>query len=153
MPGAAWGESGRLAAQAIADSGLPVTLGRMAVLLVLRESAARHTTAEQLCRAMVSSPYRTALSTFRAGLYELTESGLIFRVTVPSGDHKLTHFYELADRPAHEHLFCSGCGQIDEVFDAALLAMQEARLASAGLRPAHVRSALVGRCRACAAPA
>lgn len=153
MPISAWGERGRQAAQAIAARGVPVSLGRIAVLLVLQESPSRHTTAEQLCRAMMESPYQTALSTFRAGIYELTESGLIWRVTVPAGSHAVTHYYEMADCPAHEHLFCTGCHRLEEVFDEPLLAMQRACLAAQGLRPAHVRSALVGRCKACAAQA
>ncbi|WP_020205322.1 MULTISPECIES: Fur family transcriptional regulator [Cupriavidus] len=148
-PEAVWGEPGRQAAQALAARGVAVSPGRVAVLLVLGEAPSRHVTADGLCRLMMASPYRMALSTFRAALYELTECGLLWRVSVPGGDHTLSHYYELADQPVHEHFFCTACGRFEEVFDATLLAMQEARLAARGLRPALVRSALVGRCAAC----
>ncbi|WP_454722500.1 MULTISPECIES: Fur family transcriptional regulator [Cupriavidus] len=151
VPEAVWGEPGRQAAQALAAHGIAVSPGKIVALLVLQAAPLRHMTASQLCQFMMETPYQISISTFRAAVYGLTECGLIRRISVPGGNHTLIHYYELADRPVHDHLFCTACGCFEEVFDATLLALQEARLASRGLRPASVRSALVGRCAACAA--
>ncbi|MFJ1251946.1 Fur family transcriptional regulator [Cupriavidus sp. CuC1] len=148
--GSIWGEAGKAAAQEIAASGLAASIARISVLLVMRQFPSRHATAEQICREMLLSPYRTPLSTFRTAIYELTDSGLLWRLSVPASDHAPAHYYELADRPPHEHLYCLQCHRMEEVCDEPLMGLQRARLAAQGLRPANIRSALIGRCRDCA---
>lgn len=149
--GSIWGDAGKNAAQEIAASGLAVSIARISVLLVMRQMRPRHATAGMICREMMLCAYRVPLSTFRTAIYELTDSGLLLRVCAPAGDHGLVHYCELADRSPHEHLFCIQCHRMEEVFDKPLLAMQRARLAAQGLRPASMRSALIGRCKDCTA--
>lgn len=144
-----WGEAGKAAAQEIAARGLAVSIARIALLLVMRQIPSRHATAEQICREMLQSPYRTPLSTFRTAIYELTDVGLLWRVSVPASDHALVHYYELADRLPHEHLYCTQCQRMEEVRDEPLMALQRARLAAQGLRPANMRTALIGQCKDC----
>ncbi|MHA7683544.1 Fur family transcriptional regulator [Cupriavidus sp. PET2-C1] len=149
MQGFIWGDAGKAAAQDIAASGLAASIARISVLLVMRQIPSRHATAEQICREMMLSRYRTPVSTFRTAIYELTVSGLLWRVSAPGSDHSLVHYYELADRPPHEHLYCIQCHRMEEVFDEPLMAMQRTRLAAQRLRPANVRNALIGRCKDC----
>ncbi|EHP38827.1 Fur family ferric uptake regulator [Cupriavidus basilensis OR16] len=137
--GSIWGEAGKAAAQEIAARGLVVSIARIALLLVMRQIPSRHATAEQICREMLQSPYRTPISTFRTAIYEFTDVGLL----------ALVHYYELADRPPHEHLYCTQCQRMEEVRDEPLMALRRARFAAQGLRPANMRTVLIGQCKDC----
>ncbi|SFC95783.1 Ferric uptake regulator family protein [Cupriavidus sp. OV038] len=132
-------------------AGLPATISRRLVLLLLRKHPVRHMSPEQLCAAMTRLPDATGISTFRRAIHELAHLNLLARIFVPSSGSGI-NFYELPDHSAHTHFYCTECRRIEEIHDDPLISLQNRRLLRHGLTPnALVQTAWVGLCAACQA--
>lgn len=130
---------------------LPFNPARVALLDILLQSPQRHLSAEQLCAAMLRRNDGQSISTFKKAIYDLADLGPVARVVAADRKNRSMTFYELADRPIHRHLYCTGCASLTEVFDAGLEQTLIRNFQAHGLTPARVDLALPGLCAGCQA--
>lgn len=130
---------------------LTANAARVALMEILLASPERHLNTEQLCAAMLRRNDGQSISSFKKAIYDLADQGPLARVVVPDRNNRSVTFYELADQPVHRHLYCTHCGSLTEVFDAALEHHVRQNFLARGLVPAKVDLALPGRCAACQA--
>jgi Fur family ferric uptake transcriptional regulator len=135
--------------QLLSLSDLPPTEARLLVLRVLDGTAERHLSAERMCAALVRRDAGAAISTFKTAIYELNHAGVLSRVLVPLNSNRQQTLYEIADKPRHRHLYCTGCRKVIEIRDEAMEGRIAHQLARAGLAQAGFDLARTGTCLAC----
>jgi Fe2+ or Zn2+ uptake regulation protein len=140
-----------LSIQLLETHRLAANAPRVALMEILLASPARHLTAEQLCAAMLKRNDGQSISSFKKAIYDLADQGPLARVVVPDRKNRSIAFYELADQLVHRHLYCTHCGSLTEVFDAALEQHVRQNFLAHGLVPAKVDLALPGLCATCQA--
>ncbi|MCC8395666.1 transcriptional repressor [Paraburkholderia sp. MMS20-SJTR3] len=92
---------------------LRTTLPRVLVLEFFHQHAREHFSAEQLYKRLNGDTRNVSLGTLYRVLGLLVESGLLSSIALGEG----RMVYELNDGKQHEHLVCTGCGDIQEFFD------------------------------------
>jgi Fur family ferric uptake transcriptional regulator len=90
---------------------------------------------DQISRATV---YRT--------LGMLEEAGFVESLDTGAGGKRFEH---VLGHPHHDHMVCTGCGEILEFHDEALEARQEVAARERGFRIVSHSLKLFGLCRAC----
>lgn len=123
------------------QKGLAVTDQRLAVYAALTQSKA-HPSAEAVYKRLKPSRPSLSLATVYKTMQVLLDRGLISLVNAP---HTEARYDAITD--VHHHLICTGCGGIEDLFDARL-----DRLMPASLRGFKVQTHSVhfrGLCKAC----
>ncbi|SOZ17483.1 Fur family transcriptional regulator [Cupriavidus taiwanensis] len=134
----------------VSRRGLPPTEARLLVLRILRDDTDGHMSAEQLCRALVKQDFATGVSTFKSAIYDLNLAGVLSRVIAPLNSNRAQALYEIADKPWHRHLYCTGCERLIEICDEVIEQRISHQFAVAGLTQANLDFARAGKCLACA---
>ncbi|MBI5597187.1 MAG: transcriptional repressor [Elusimicrobia bacterium] len=130
-------------ADRLASRGLRLTAQRAQVLDFLL-SAQSHVSLDEILKALRGSGLGRA-TVFRT-LRVLQDSGLVSRVTGPQGTPR---FEVELDRPHHDHLICTSCGNIVEVRWPELEKIQHRVCQAAGFSPQWHRHEIFGRCKDC----
>lgn len=126
--------------------GLKATTPRLKVLEVLKQSEARHLSAEDVHRALLTQAGPDlGLATVYRVLGQLEQAAIVVRRQFDQG----AAVYELNDLAHHDHLVCVGCGRVDEFHDPSI-ELRQAQLARArGFELQDHRLALYGLCAGC----
>lgn len=129
------------------NAGLKATLPRMQVLEIIRNSAHRHLSAEDVFRRVLDQGLDVGLATVYRVLSQLEGAGLLSRNVFDGGKA----VFEINEGHHHDHLICLVCGRVDEFSNEAIEALQREVAVANGYELADHRLALYGRCSACAA--
>lgn len=127
------------------DSGLKATLPRLKVLEVIRSSASRHLSAEDIYRRLVKQGTEVSLGTVYRVLTQLEAAGLLLRNVFDSGKA----IFEINEGGHHDHLICLACGRVDEFKDQMTESRQRAIATAHGFQLTEHRLVLYGLCAKC----
>jgi len=125
--------------------GLKATLPRMRVLEIIRASAQRHLSAEDVYRRLIEENVDIGLATVYRVLTQLEQAGILARSTFDSG----RSVFEIDEGRHHDHLICVSCGRVDEFHDAAIEERQIAVAQARGYELQEHSLALYGLCLQC----
>lgn len=128
-------------ADKLAKGGLRLTRQRGRILDFLL-AAERHVSLEDINGALKGVGRATVFRTLRV----LLNSDLVSRVSGPKGSAR---FEVNLERPHHDHLICTACGQIAEVRWPELEKIQHRVCQEAGFEVSWHRHEIFGRCRTC----
>ena len=106
----------------IKNSGLKATLPRIRVLEVFQRSGHRHLTAEDVFKALLADDADIGLATVYRVLTQFEQAGLLSRTHFETGKA----VFELNEGRHHDHLVCLTCGKVEEFYDEAIEARQQA---------------------------
>lgn len=99
--------------QELREAGLKVTLPRVKVLQILKQTKPHHLTAEDVYKNLISQGDDVGLATVYRVLTQFEEAGLVHRHHF-EGTHSV---YELNTGEHHDHLVCISCGAVAEFYD------------------------------------
>lgn len=122
--------------------GLKVTVPRLQVLQLLRDSAQRHWAADDVHRALLEQSADIGLATVYRVLHQLEQAGIVQRSRFDA-DRAV---FELASDDHHDHLVCIICGRVEEFHDAEIERRQFDVAAERGYVLLEHSLALYGRC-------
>lgn len=129
------------------STGLKATVPRLKILEIFQAGSQRHMTAEDVFRVLLDERSDIGLATVYRVLMQFEQAGLLRRTHFESGKA----IYELNEAQHHDHLVCTGCGRVEEFFDAEIEQRQQAiAREKAWLLQDHAMS-LYGLCETCAA--
>ena len=128
------------------NAGLKATLPRMRVLDIIRHSDARHLSAEDVFRRLLSQGADVGIATVYRVLSQLEGAGLLSRNVFDGGKA----VFEINEGTHHDHLICLSCGRVDEFRNEVIESLQREVAATQGYELADHRLALYGHCAACA---
>ena len=129
----------------IADKGLKSTRQRTIILDAFL-AAKGHVTVEDLLARARQADRRVSAATVYRTMKLLAECGLARPQHFADGQ---TVYEPLAGREHHDHLVCTGCGQILEFEDDRIEQLQLAAARAHGFQVTHHRLELYGLCRRC----
>jgi Fur family transcriptional regulator, ferric uptake regulator len=102
--------------QELKSIGLKATFPRLKILDLFRNSDARHMTAEDVYRHLVSDGMDIGLATVYRVLTQFEQAGLLERHFFESGKA----VFELNKGRHHDHLVCMQCGKVEEFYDGEI---------------------------------
>ncbi|MFY9327545.1 MAG: ferric iron uptake transcriptional regulator [Georgfuchsia sp.] len=108
--------------------GLKATYPRLRILELLQKTDARHMTAEDVYRHLISEDIDIGLATVYRVLTQFEHAGLVQRHFFESGKA----IFELNEGKHHDHLVCLQCGKVEEFYDAEIEARQNRIAAERG---------------------
>lgn len=126
-------------------AGLKATLPRLKVLDILRGSAQRHLSADDVHRALIDADADVGLATVYRVLGQLESAGIVSRRQFDANPA----VYEIDECGHHDHMVCVQCGRVDEFSDAAIEQRQSEVASARGFELSDHHLALYGLCRAC----
>ncbi len=129
----------------LARKGLRASAPREAVLKMFL-SVERHVTAEELFRMVRKRHPAVGLATIYRTLALLCESGLGREVAFEDGTTRYEHAY---NHEHHDHLICTQCGKVVEVFDPEIERLQTRIFHLHRYQPIRHRLDLYGICERC----
>lgn len=129
------------------NAGLKVTLPRLKILEILAEGAARHQSAEDIYKALLSSNEDIGLATVYRVLTQFETAGLVTRHHFENG----MAVFELNRGDHHDHIVCVECGTVSEFVDTAIEDRQKAVARERGFDLHDHSMILYGRCSSCRA--
>jgi len=100
--------------------GLKATYPRLRILELMQKAEARHMTAEDVYRHLISENIDIGLATVYRVLTQFEHAGLVQRHFFESGKA----VFELNEGKHHDHLVCLQCGKVEEFYDAEIEARQ-----------------------------
>ena len=100
--------------------GLKATYPRLRILELMQKSEARHMTAEDVYRHLLTEGIDIGLATVYRVLTQFEHAGLVQRHFFESGKA----IFELNEGKHHDHLVCLQCGKVEEFYDAEIEARQ-----------------------------
>ncbi len=104
-------------------AGLKVTLPRLKILEILESGAgARHKSAEDIYKALLSSNEDIGLATVYRVLTQFEAAGLVTRHHFENG----MAVFELNQGSHHDHIVCLDCGRVEEFVDSGIEDRQQA---------------------------
>jgi Fur family ferric uptake transcriptional regulator len=106
--------------QELRDAGLKVTLPRLKILEILEQGTVRHSSAEEIHRALLGSGHEIGLATVYRVLTQFERAGLVVRHNFEGG----MAVFELADGTHHDHMICLETGKVVEFYDERIEALQ-----------------------------
>ena len=127
------------------SSGLKATPPRIKVLEIFQRAEPRHSSAEDVYRALVDQGSKIGLATVYRVLMQLAGAGLLTRCRFETGKA----VYGLNRGTHHDHLVCLGCGRVDEFYDAEIEARQREVARTIGFGLQEHALALYGLCSDC----
>lgn len=105
-----------------------------------------HLSIDGLYRLVKKKDPQVGYTTVYRTLKLLTEAGLAREVAFGDGTTYYEHHY---DHEHHDHIICTGCGQIAEFFSAEIEELQDAIAESLGFKPTHHSLRMWGLCGKC----
>lgn len=104
-------------------AGLKVTLPRLKILEILESgTGARHKSAEDIYKALLSSNEDIGLATVYRVLTQFEAAGLVTRHHFENG----MAVFELNHGSHHDHIVCLDCGRVEEFVDTGIEERQQA---------------------------
>ncbi|HYP80424.1 MAG TPA: ferric iron uptake transcriptional regulator [Steroidobacteraceae bacterium] len=125
------------------NAGLKVTLPRLKILEILEDSGARHKSAEDIYKALLSSNEDIGLATVYRVLTQFEAAGLVTRHHFENG----MAVFELNRGDHHDHIVCLDCGKVEEFVDSGIEERQHAIAAQRHFDIHDHSMILYGRCR------
>ena len=98
------------------STGLKATLPRLKILEIFQSGDQRHMTAEDVYRVLLNHHSDIGLATVYRVLTQFEQAGILERSHFESGKA----VYELNEGTHHDHLVCTGCGKVEEFYDAEI---------------------------------
>ncbi len=123
-------EPTQLEGKDLRNAGLKVTLPRLKILEILEGGGARHKSAEDIYKALLSSNEDIGLATVYRVLTQFEAAGLVTRHHFENG----MAVFELNRGSHHDHIVCLDCGKVEEFMDDGIEERQEAIAKQHGLR-------------------
>jgi Fur family ferric uptake transcriptional regulator len=108
--------------------------------------AGGHVAVEELLRLVRAQDPRVSVATVYRTMKLLAECGLAVARQFDGGQ---TRYEPGAGRPHHDHLICTGCGEIVEFASPRIEALQDRVAASHGFEVENHKLELYGRCARC----
>ena len=123
--------------------GLKVTLPRLKILEILEGGGARHKSAEDIYKALLSSNEDIGLATVYRVLTQFEAAGLVSRHHFENG----MAVFELNRGAHHDHIVCLDCGKVEEFMDAGIEDRQEIIAKQLGFQIEDHSMVIYGHCR------
>lgn len=115
-------------------------------ILAVFLSIEKHLSVDELWAAVKKKYPSVGFATVYRTLKLLCESGLCSELRFEDGTTRYEHRY---GHDHHDHLVCTECGHVIEVFDAAIERLQERLMKRHGFAPRYHRMNLYGICKDC----
>lgn len=112
------------------EAGLKVTLPRLRVIEVLKNTEVRHFSAESVYRSLLERDESIGLATIYRILTQFEEANIVERHNFADG-HAV---YELANTPHHDHMVDVDTGEVIEFVDEEIEVLQEKIVKKLGYR-------------------
>ncbi|MEY2954275.1 MAG: hypothetical protein RLZZ401_2362 [Pseudomonadota bacterium] len=128
------------------STGLKATLPRLKILEIFQSGGKRHMTAEDVFRVLLQDRTDIGLATVYRVLTQFEQAGILSRTHFESGKA----MYELNEGQHHDHLVCTGCGRVEEFYDAEIERRQQLVATDKGWVFQDHAMSLYGLCAACA---
>ena len=128
------------------STGLKATLPRLKILEIFQKTTQRHMTAEDVFRVLLEERSDIGLATVYRVLTQFEQAGLLLRSHFESGKA----VYELNEGEHHDHFICTGCGKVEEFFDAEIEKRQQLVAKAKGWVVNDHAMSLYGLCAGCA---
>ena len=129
-------------ADELKSSGLKATLPRIKILDVFQHAKARHMTAEDVFKALLTDGADIGLATVYRVLMQFEQAGLLTRSNFESGKS----IFELNEGQHHDHLVCLTCGRVEEFYDAEIEQRQHVVAEKRGFEIQEHSLSLYARC-------
>lgn len=124
------------------NAGLKATLPRLKVLSLFENSKARHLSAEDIYKVMITSGEDVGLATVYRVLTQFEQAGLLIRHHFESGKA----VFELNDEDHHDHIVCVKCGRVEEFYDEEIEKRQKIAADSLGFKMQDHSLTIYGIC-------
>lgn len=98
------------------NTGLKATYPRLRILELFQKTDARHMTAEDVYRHLITEGLDIGLATVYRVLTQFEQAGIVERHFFESGKA----VFELNEGKHHDHLVCLQCGKVEEFYDAEI---------------------------------
>ncbi len=132
--------------QELRDAGLKVTLPRVKILEIMeRDTGARHLSAEQVYKVLLSENEEIGLATIYRVLTQFEAAGLVVRHHFEGGNS----VFELNKGKHHDHVVCVKCGKVDEFTDDIIEDRQNKIAEQLGYELTDHSLYLYGLCSSC----
>lgn len=131
--------------QQLKTAGLKITVPRVRILEMLRGARARHMSAEDVYRALMTTGDDIGLATVYRVLAQFEESGLVRRHNFDEN----CAVYELNEDEHHDHLVCVECGHVEEFCDPVIEERQQNIAAAARFDMQEHSLIIYGNCEKC----
>jgi Fur family ferric uptake transcriptional regulator len=128
--------------QDLRDAGLKVTLPRLKILDILAAGPARHMSAEDIYKKLLTLNEDIGLATVYRVLTQFEAAGLVTRHHFEGG----TAVFELNQGAHHDHIVCVDCGRVEEFMDAGIEERQQAVAERLGFEISDHALILYGHC-------
>jgi Fur family transcriptional regulator, ferric uptake regulator len=125
------------------NAGLKVTLPRLKILEILEGGGARHKSAEDIYKALLSSNEDIGLATVYRVLTQFEAAGLVTRHHFENG----MAVFELNRGDHHDHIVCIDCGKVEEFMDSGIEDRQKVIADQRGFDIHDHSMILYGHCR------
>ena len=127
------------------STGLKATLPRLKILEIFQSGDQRHMTAEDVYRVLLNHHSDIGLATVYRVLTQFEQAGILERSHFESGKA----VYELNEGTHHDHLVCTGCGKVEEFYDAEIERRQQMVAKDKGWTLQDHAMSLYGLCADC----
>ncbi|MBS0453395.1 ferric iron uptake transcriptional regulator [Variovorax soli] len=127
------------------STGLKATLPRLKILEIFQSGDQRHMTAEDVYRVLLNHHSDIGLATVYRVLTQFEQAGILERSHFESGKA----VYELNEGTHHDHLVCTGCGKVEEFYDAEIERRQQMVAKDKGWALQDHAMSLYGLCADC----
>lgn len=125
------------------EAGLKVTLPRLKILDILADASARHMSAEDIYKKLLTSNEDIGLATVYRVLTQFEAAGLVTRHHFEGG----MAVFELNHGPHHDHVVCVNCGRVEEFMDGGIEERQQAVAQRLGFEISDHSLIIYGHCR------
>lgn len=125
--------------------GLKATPPRLRILELLKTSAERHLSADEIYKRLAFTSGEIGMATIYRALTQLEGAGLLRRTTFETG----RAVFELEEGHHHDHMVCIRCGHVDEFHDPTIEARQAEVAKERGFELQEHRHSLFGLCAQC----
>src|SRR5450755_2816365 len=125
------------------NAGLKVTLPRLKILDILADASARHMSAEDMYKRLLTLKEDIGLATVYRVLTQFEAAGLVTRHHFEGG----TAVFELNQGAHHDHIVCVDCGRVEEFIDSGIEERQQAVAERLGFEISDHALILYGHCR------
>ncbi|SDO85876.1 Fur family transcriptional regulator, ferric uptake regulator [Rhodoferax sp. OV413] len=129
------------------NTGLKATLPRLKILEIFQTGDLRHMTAEDVFRVLLLEHSDIGLATVYRVLTQFEQAGILSRSHFESGKS----VYELNEGRHHDHFVCTGCGKVEEFYDAEIEQRQQIVAKAKGWTVHDHAMSLYGLCAECSA--
>jgi Fur family ferric uptake transcriptional regulator len=129
----------------VRSKGLKQSSQRKEVLLTFLKTE-KHLTADELHRLVKKKNPAIGIATVYRTLKLLKESGLCSEFRLDDGTTRYEHLY---NHEHHDHLICSNCGDLIEVFDPEIEKLQEKLARKHGFHISSHKLEIYGTCKKC----